>query len=336
MPKDKGLTKVGDLAPLFELPDIPEIEDSESVKAAKRLMEVARADAHAHKQPTVATGEIPYPQEDFCQLDLWPEPERGSPNAFLRSALFAAIQSEHRQQIAGEQVRRSDTPPPVAIASQRGLLISYKGQQLDQYDLDVWLQAIHYARAQPIGTECLFHGHAFLKDIGRSRGEANYDVLIQSLTRLTEGLVVIKYDTVTFTGHLVSSFTRDDATGKFKVTFNEEILKLFGRSSFTRIQWDERCALKGKALALWVHGFYASHAKPYPLTVDYLRRLCGSRNTAERSFKAALKRAFSECEKATDGRMKGIISGDMVTVHKLPSGSQAKHLAAQSTTGRRS
>ena len=28
------------------------------------------------------------------QLPLWPEPKRGTPNSFIRSALFAAIQSK--------------------------------------------------------------------------------------------------------------------------------------------------------------------------------------------------------------------------------------------------
>ena len=30
------------------------------------------------------------------QLPLWPEPKRGTPNSFIRSALFAAIQSKDR------------------------------------------------------------------------------------------------------------------------------------------------------------------------------------------------------------------------------------------------
>ena len=29
-------------------------------------------------------------------------------------------------------------------------------------------------------------------------------------------------------------------------------------------------------LAQWLHGFYASHAKPFPIKIETLHRLCGS------------------------------------------------------------
>src|ERR1700692_4064849 len=41
-----------------------------------------------------AMAEQPGPE---IQLPLWFEPERGTPNSFLRSALFAAIQSKDRR-----------------------------------------------------------------------------------------------------------------------------------------------------------------------------------------------------------------------------------------------
>lgn len=327
----QGLMQVKDLPLANKLritPDAP----AETVAILKRMEEVART--HPSAEDVAPTGEIAFPHDDFCQLDLWPGPERGSPNEFLRSALFAAIQSENRQQIQTKQAKQSDPPTPVAIVTQRGFSIAYMGQQLDQYDFDVWLQAIHWAKAQPVGTECIFHGHAFLQEIGRTRGQVNYDLLNKSLTRLAAGLVVIKHQSVTFTGHLISSFTRDDETGVYKITLADEILKLFGYSSFTRLQWDERRALKGKALALWLHGFYSSHARPYPLTIDYLRRLCGSRNAELRSFRAKLKKAFQDLEKASG--MKATFTGDTVTVERQPSGSQAKYLAALPAEGKRS
>ena len=273
------------------------------------------------------SAELPDPDERICQLDLWPEPERGSPNAFLRSALFAAIQSEHREQIQDTKKRkkRTDQPLPAAIITQKGLSIAYQGQQLDQYDLDVWLQAIHWAKGQPVGTECIFAGHAFLKEIGRTDGQLNYELLDESLTRLTAGLVVIEQGSLKFTGHLISSYARDRQTRFYRIKFAEEILTLFGYSSFTRIQWQERRALRGKALALWLHGFYSSHARPYPLSVDYLRKLCGSRNAAMKSFKAALKRAFADLKKVTG--IDATFEGDTVTVRRQPSPSQAKYLA---------
>lgn len=37
-----------------------------------------------------------------------------------------------------------------------------------------------------------------------------------------------------------------------------------------------RHALDGHQLAQWLHGFYASHAKPFPIKIETLHRLCGS------------------------------------------------------------
>jgi hypothetical protein len=322
----KGLTHVGDIIPTLLIPDTH--PETEATAIIKRMQKVAESDSKTTDAPP-PSAELPDPDETLCQLDLWPEPERGSPNPFLRSALFAAIQSEHREQIQGPPpVKKTEQTPPHAVVTQKGFSVAYKGQQLDQYDLDVWLQAIHWAKSQPIGTECVFRGHAFLKEIGRTGGKLNYDVLTESLTRLTDGLVVIKQGHVTFTGHLISSFIRDDDTRVYKVTFAEEIVKLFGYSTFTRLQWKERRALKGKALPLWLHGFYSSHAQPYPLTVEYLHKLCGSRNAAMKSFRAALKRAFKELEKVTG--MKATFEGNTVIVERQPSGTQAKYLAKQS------
>ena len=43
----------------------------------------------------------------------------------------------------------------------------------------------------------------------------------------------------------------------------------YGRTQWTQIDWEQRQRLRGsKSLALWLHGFYASHAAPYPLTVE--------------------------------------------------------------------
>src|ERR1700722_4800427 len=61
------------------------------------------------------------------QFPFWPEPDRGIPNEFSRSALFAATQARHRKTVTAE-----------VIASQDGYVITYTGQRLDQTHLDVY------------------------------------------------------------------------------------------------------------------------------------------------------------------------------------------------------
>ena len=80
------------------------------------------------------------------QLPLWPEPKRGAPNSFIRSALFAAIQSKDRKFMK-----------EVVLASQDGITIKFTGEQLNQADLDVWETIVHLAREQPLGTVAVLH-----------------------------------------------------------------------------------------------------------------------------------------------------------------------------------
>ena len=80
-----------------------------------------------------------------AQLPLWPEPKRGAPNSFIRSALFAAIQGKDRQFMK-----------ETVLASQDGIVIKYTGEQLNQADLDVWETIVHLAREQPLSTFCSF------------------------------------------------------------------------------------------------------------------------------------------------------------------------------------
>ena len=104
---------------------------------------------------------------------------------------------------------------------------------------------------------------------------------------------------------------------------------LFYGDDWTGLQFDERRALKGKSLALWLHGFYSTHAAPIPYRVETLHGLCGSTTKNLRHFKANLKTAFAELEQVTT--ISGEIIGDLVHVTRTPSGAQARHLGKKST-----
>jgi hypothetical protein len=77
------------------------------------------------------------------QLPLWPEPVRGAPNSFLRSALFAAIQGKTQTRLKKQ-----------LLGSIEGVAVRHTGEQLDQSDLNVWEQAVHLARRHPLGNVC--------------------------------------------------------------------------------------------------------------------------------------------------------------------------------------
>ena len=257
------------------------------------------------------------------QLPLWPEPKRGAPNAVLRGALFAAVQGKGRRYMREE-----------LIAAQQGVEIRYTGAQLDQADLDVWEQTLHLARTQALGSECHFTAHGFLKALGRSTGKQNHKWLKSSLVRLAGAVVEITAGRRTYFGTLVEGGVRDEDSGRYVVEINPKLAAFYGRTQWTQIDWEQRQQLRGKPLALWLHGFYASHAAPYPLRVASLHKLSGSQTKRLRRFKENLTQALRDLEAA--GAIKSFeIRGDLVHVQTVPSPSQQKHLAARKPPSRR-
>jgi hypothetical protein len=248
----------------------------------------------------------------FTQISLCSEMQRVSPNSFLRSAIFPAIQGRTRRYLKNE-----------LIAAQNGYEIRFTGMMLDQADFDVWLQATHLAKGSPMGTICIVTAYSFLKTLGRKNGKSDYEWLKNSLLRLQSGIVEIKTGVKWVRLNLLNQVIGNDETTHIKLQFNTLLLQLFG-SDWTALQWEERRQLKTKPLALWLQGYFASHAAPYPVKVSTLMRMCGSETKRLRRFKEALKKAFDELTRVTG--IKATLDGDLVVVQKTPSPTQAKHL----------
>jgi hypothetical protein len=289
----------------------PKADDTASDvdRALARLGEAIAANPTKHEPeppPTPAKGKL-------IQLPLWPEPVRGAPNSLLRSALFAAIQSKTRKQFDNQ-----------LVGSMQGIVLRYTGKQLDQSDLDVWEQAIHLARCHPLGNVCHFTAYSFLKALGHGTGKAQYEWLAAVIRRLVGCVVVVHTKEKEYGGNLISSWKQDRTTRTYKLTLNPDTLKLYGWNDWTAIDFKQRQSLRGKPLALWLHGFYSSHAQPFAMKVETLRQLSGSANKDARGFKRRLKEAFADLEAATG--IKGTIDSDLVTVERHGSRSQLRHL----------
>jgi hypothetical protein len=221
---------------------------------------------------------------EVVQLPLWPESARGTPNALLRGALFAAIQGKNRRYLKRE-----------LLAVQRGIEIRYTGEQLDQSDMDVWELAVHLCREQPLGNVCNFTYYGFLKALGRSIGKANRDWLDRTLTRLVACEVRITHERRTYFGNLIQKGYKDEATGHFCIQLNSDLIKLY-ESGYTQINWQQRQQLRGKPLALWLYGYFSSHRDPFPVKVSTLMKLSGSNTKNKKHFKANLKTALSDLQ----------------------------------------
>lgn len=240
---------------------------------------------------------------DGATLPAWPESVRGVPNAVLRGALFAAIQGKGRRYMKRE-----------VIASQKGIRIRFTGMQLDQSDMDVWEQAIQLAREHPLGTRCEFTAHGFLKVLERSVGKKNHTWLKDAFARLASALVEITVEDRTYFGTLIDEGARDEVTGEYVLEINPKLLALY-EAGYTHINWSERQLIRGKPLALWLHGFISSHKTPYPLSVEYLHKLSGGSNPDVPGFRRHLKNALHELEQ--QGLiLEGKIENNLVIIKK--------------------
>ena len=253
------------------------------------------------------------------QLPLWPEPVRAVPNGFLRSALFGAIRKGRRRYMKAEQLTALD-----------GIEISYTGERLDQGDLDVWESVLHAARLQELGSKCHITSYALLKLMGKTDSGKNRTTLHERITRLVANAIEIQQGRCCYIGSLITEAAKDKETQEWVIELNPKLRPLFAADQFTQIEWAVRHDLSGQPLAQWLHGFYASHAKPFPFKIVTLHRLCGSEATLMSDFAKKLRKALDAVAVACEANGQPFsyeIRGNLVHIQKLAKGTQLRHLA---------
>ena len=241
---------------------------------------------------------------EIIQLPLWPEPKRGTPNSFIRSALFSAIQSKDRVFLKGE-----------LLASQDGITVVFTGEQMNQEDLTLWETLVHLAKKQPLGGVCTFTAHGLLKALDLNTGGHEHKRLHEGITRLNACSVQITHHGKTYFGALIKSGLKDEVTSHYTIELNRELIRLYGESQWTAIDWEQRLGLRRKPLAQALHAYYSSHRTPYPVKLKTLQRLTGSRNEQLAGFKRHCRVALDQLVQV--GFLHGYtITGDTVTVHR--------------------
>lgn len=248
------------------------------------------------------------------KLELWPDEVRGVPNAILRGSLFGVGQER--------AVHKKRT----LIAAVEGYEIRFKGETFNQTDLDVLEGMLHVAMPHPLGKRVEFTVHSFLKALGRKTSGEQHEQFKEQVVRLMGGVVEIT-DTkskVTFMGTLVSKAFRDEETGRYVVIFDKDMLNLY-EAGYSHIDWNQRMALGKSTLAKWLHGFYATHAKPYAYKVETLHKLCGSL-AALKEFRRMLKKALTDLVNVGAIQSWSIDQDDLVTIQRTPSKAQQKFL----------
>jgi TrfA protein len=269
-----------------------------SISEALRIVENIRDKMSIDKEIKNST--------NIVQLPLWPELTRGVPNGVLRSALFGVIKKGARRYMERER-----------ISAIEGIEIRYTGARLDQGDLDVWETVLHIARLQNLGNECRVTAYHILKILGKT--DTGVDVQIKNYG---------------YEGTLIEEVYRDKENREYVIKINKKLRALFEKDQWTAIDWAVRHELNGQPLAQWLHGFYSSHAKPYPYNISKLYELCGSENKSIRGFKQEIKKALLTVKKASEKNGQNFeytILGDRVNVDREPSETQRWHLIKKAT-----
>lgn len=282
----------------------------------EELREQAKQRAEREKRDPLPGAPLP---KNVVQLPLWPEPVRAVPNGFLRSALFGAIAKGKRRYIDGEQLAALD-----------GIEIRYTGQRLDQGDLDVWESVLHAVRLQELGSQCRLTSYALLKLMGKTDTGKNRATLNKRITRLVASALTVKQGRYSYIGSLIAGAAKDEDTQEWVIELDPRLRPLFAADQFTQIEWAVRHELDGQQLAQWLHGFYATHAKPFPMKVETLLNLSGGENADPYSGKQKLRKALDAVAEASAAHGEGFsydIRGDLVHVEKRASGPQRRHLA---------
>lgn len=253
----------------------------------------------------------------------WVERLRAAPNGILRSALFGVIKRGRRKFV-------KEMPLPMVGE----LSLTYTGERLDQADLDVFLQIVHYARNRRASEVITFPTRRLLREIGRCTGKSDYEWLHGRLVALTACGIVIQdaAGRKLYAGALLLG-AQDPTTDESAFLLNPYLRVLF--DNFTLLDWDDRLALGAKQLVKWLHSFYATHAAPYPMKVETLMDLCGAESGTLKEFRRQLRTALEELRSRRLIRAWRIDNTDLVHVTVAPSASQARHLAkaAQQATG---
>ena len=312
--------------PLYDEEELAAIEDPyERARIRQNTIQLYknRPDIRAHSEER--SRQMIAERKKLLHLPVIPQETRPAVNVIANSALFAAVQGKDRQLL---HKRLLDT--------QDGVEIIFSGEQFNQDDHDVLMQLVYAASRYELGTPVTVSAHSLLKALGRGTSGKEHNQLKAEIDRLVHGTIQLKTKRFDYVGHLIDDAQQDKETKFWTYRANPTLGKFYDVGNYTLIDWEERKALKGKDLARWVQLQLSTHARPFPMKVETIRRLSGSRTKTLFHFREKLRIALNDLKANGSITSWQIDTSDLVHVDRgdATSASQQRHLAKPTTRRR--
>lgn len=164
---------------------------------------------------------------------------RAMPNHIARSSLFAPV-ARGRKRIHKDTV----------LVSRADAVIKFWGEQLDESQADVWMQAMHEASRRPLGEPVVIKRAEFLRNIGRQTGNYEYKWLNRTMQTLTFAMLVIEVRSKDGKPklsvgknralHMIEGFDFDDEAEAYTLRIDPRWRVMFGNREFALIDWEKR------------------------------------------------------------------------------------------------
>ena len=222
---------------------------------------------------------------------------RAMPNHIARSSLFAPV-APGRKKIHKDAV----------LVSRGDAEIRFWGEQLDETQADVWMQAMFEACKRPLGESVIINRARFLRSLGRQTGNYEYKWLHRTMQALAFAMLVIVVKKPggqpklmigkTRTLHMIESFDCEDGGDTYTLRIDPRWRSMYGNREFALIDWDKRLQFgqhqnMAKALQRLV---VCSSDRQQQFGLDWLKGKL-EYSSPLRKFKDALESAGKELER---------------------------------------
>ena len=235
-------------------------------------------------------------------LPIWSSDNVALPDAFLRSALFAASSSIQK---LNDRVLQSDPSLLVVdeeVATLSDISLRLSGYRLCQYDRQVYAACLEYYRERPLASSesnlyIRTTLHQFAKQMGGTHNSKTYLAILVSLLRLSHARLRLRYSELTVEVPRLLSVSFGEAGprgalegGELLLMVPQTVAELFGEARWSQVS---KVASDYEGLRGWLASFYASHSKPRWIPLETLYKLSGYESRMD-NFRESLDKALEK------------------------------------------